>query len=84
MMASASQQPQCIRLLGMSPAGRDFLNKRKKHLGLPLISTVSAAPSEWLWLERKSSQVYALALPEPEKNGLSSLEYTQPPLMIGD
>lgn len=84
MMIPAVEKPQYIRLLGMSPAGRDYLNKRKKELELPLISTVSSFPEDWLMLDRKSSQVYAHVLPEPEKSSLNSLEFAQPPIMIGN
>ncbi|WP_340085246.1 nucleotidyltransferase [Siminovitchia sp. FSL H7-0308] len=84
MMIPAAKKPQYIRLLGMSSAGRDYLNKRKKELELPLISTVSSYPDEWLMLDRKSSQVYAHVLPDPEKSRLVSLEFAQPPIMIGN
>lgn len=83
VMVPAAEKPQYIRLLGMSRTGRDYLNKRKKELELPLISTVSSFPEDWLVLDRKSSQVYAHVLPEPEKSSLFSLEFAQPPIMIG-
>lgn len=78
---AAGETPRYIRLLGMSAKGRAYLNKVKKDLPLPLISTVSSFPKDMLALDRKAALVYSQILKEPERSSLLSLEYAQPPIM---
>jgi len=82
MMLAAADQPQYIRLLGMSSKGRSYLNKIKKDLSLPLVSTISKQPTDMLSLDKKSTLVYAQALKEPERKNLYSMEFSQPPIMV--
>lgn len=78
---SAGEAPGYIRLLGMSAKGREYLNKVKKDLSLPLVSTISSFPQDMLALDRKAALVYSQALKEPARKDLLSLEYAQPPIM---
>lgn len=81
---SAGETPGYIRLLGMSPKGREYLNKVKKDLSLPLVSTVSSFPEEMLALDRRASIVYSHVLKEPARSRLLSMEHAQPPIMINE
>ena len=71
-------RPQYIRLLGMSDAGRAYLNSIKKDLELPLISR-AAAGAEQAELDIRSSQVYAL----PLAAGLKK-EFSQAPILYSN
>ncbi|MEK3887079.1 nucleotidyltransferase [Bacillus sp. FSL K6-3431] len=74
------KNPSYIRLLGMSEAGRIYLNQVKKDLPIPLIAKVSAFPKELLQLDLKAANVYTLGLSEPERSKLFKLEFEQPPI----
>ncbi|GIN91479.1 nucleotidyltransferase [Siminovitchia terrae] len=78
---SVGETPGYIRLLGMSANGREYLNKVKKDLSLPLVSTVSSFPQDLLALDRKAALVYSQVLKEPARSRLLSMEYAQPPIM---
>lgn len=80
-MEAAGETPKYIRLLGMSPKGREYLNKVKKDLPLPLVSTVSAFPEAMFTLDRRAALVYSQVMKEPARNNLFSMEYAQPPIM---
>jgi len=78
---SLDNNPQYIRLLGMSEKGRKYLNSIKKELQVPLISKISGFQNDMLLLDLKASDIYALALPEPERSALLKLEFAQPPIL---
>lgn len=80
-MKHASIQPKYIRLLGMTEIGRKYLSGIKKELPLPLISKVSAFPSEMLSLDLNAADVYALGLLEPARTKMLALEFAQPPIL---
>ncbi|VEF48514.1 Protein of uncharacterised function (DUF795) [Bacillus freudenreichii] len=80
-MKSAGETPEYIRLLGMSAKGREYLNKVKKDLPLPLVSTVSAFPEAMFTLDRRAALVYSQVMKEPARSDLFSMEYAQPPIM---
>ncbi|RST75386.1 nucleotidyltransferase [Siminovitchia acidinfaciens] len=80
-MNSAGETPGYIRLLGMSAKGREYLNKVKKDLPLPLVSTVSAFPEALFTLDRRAALVYSQVMKEPARSDLFSMEYAQPPIM---
>ncbi|MED1202184.1 nucleotidyltransferase [Heyndrickxia acidicola] len=75
-----SRAPEYIRLLGMNQKGREYLNKVKKELSLPLVSRLAAISPELTRLDVKSSLVYAHVLSEPARQRLLKMEYAQPPL----
>ncbi|MFD1705778.1 nucleotidyltransferase [Siminovitchia sediminis] len=80
-METAGNKPQYIRLLGISAGGRAYLNKVKKDVSLPIVSTVSSFPEDLLRLDRKAALVYSQALSETKRDRLFTLEYAQPPIM---
>jgi predicted nucleotidyltransferase len=79
-MLERSQAPEYIRLLGMNQKGREYLNKIKKELALPLVSRLASLSPELIKLDVKSSQVHAHVLNEPARQRLLKMEYGQPPL----
>lgn len=70
-----------LRLLGMSEGGREYLNNKKKHFSLPLVSKPSASKTE-LELDIRSSRLYALGATGENQNRLLKLEFSQPPIQI--
>lgn len=69
-----------LRLLGMTNKGRDFLNKRKSKLSIPLVSKLSSFQNEQIHLDIKAARVYALGVKEEAKQLLLEKEFSQPPI----
>ncbi|MBS4198844.1 nucleotidyltransferase [Bacillus sp. FJAT-49732] len=78
---SLDKNPQYIRLLGMNERGREYVRTIKKELQVPLISKVSGFQNDMLELDLKASNIYALALSEPERSILLKQEFAQPPIL---
>lgn len=66
-----------IRILGFSPKGKQYLNKIKKELTLPLITNYKPNISKLLDLELKITKIYSL----PLTNNLIDLEFRQKPII---
>ncbi len=79
---SFGNEPQYIRLLGMSQSGQKYLSAIKKDLEIPLISRVSAQQNQMLALDIKATHIYAHGLSEPYRSKLLDLDYRQPPIMM--
>ncbi|KON89207.1 hypothetical protein AF332_21965 [Sporosarcina globispora] len=71
-----------LRLLGMSKNGREYLNRHKSDLQLPLISRISSQAVQQLHLDIKASRVYAMAIDGELQRTLLQKEFKQPPIMI--
>jgi hypothetical protein len=71
-----------LRLLGMTTNGREYLNKKKKDLSLPLVSKLSSFKESEINLDVKAARVYALGVPNHLKNELFKQEFNQPPIYI--
>lgn len=69
-----------IRVLGFSEKGRNYLNKIKKEVDIPIISNFSKSKSKMLDIEFKATCVYASTLPEQEKKELIEKEYKHHPM----
>lgn len=71
--------PSYLRLLGMSAAGRQYLNGQKKNIGLPLISRAADLAEPMGEIDIHASSMYFLGL------GADNLkrEYTTPPIYFG-
>ncbi|WP_113927405.1 nucleotidyltransferase [Bacillus sp. P14.5] len=79
----AHKSPQYIRLLGMTEAGRQYLNTIKKDLGLPLISKLSSADREMISLDIKAAEIFSLGAVDPElQMKLLQQEFKQPPIYL--
>src|SRR5699024_2542540 len=61
-MAAVQSHPQAtyIRLLGMSKKGQIYLNRKKKNLGLPIVTTLSQHDDPLQILDEWSPGCYAL------------------------
>ncbi len=82
-MAQRHRSPTYIRLLGMNRKGREFLNKQKKELSLPLISKLSSAKEQNILLDVRAAEVYSLGLSNPEaRKRLLHQEWSQPPILF--
>ncbi|HEX7065657.1 MAG TPA: nucleotidyltransferase [Bacillales bacterium] len=69
-----------IRLLGMSEKGQTYLNRIKKNLELPLVSTLSQHVDPLLDLDKRAADCYALGFPEAVRTGKLQEEYSTPPI----
>lgn len=81
-MNTEIEKAEYLRLLGMTTKGKEYLNKNKNNLGLPLISRVSANQSPQLKLDIRASKVYGLAAPSIYQKKLVEIEFKQPPIII--
>lgn len=68
-----------IRVLGFNQNGRNYLNKIKKEIEIPIITNYSDIKDEMLELEFKVNGIYASIF--KEKNYLSELEYKHKPVI---
>ena len=55
-----------IRLLGFNTKGKEYLNKHKKEISLPLISKISKEKDKMLELELNTTKIYTLPYKESE------------------
>ena len=79
--ANSWQEIESIRILGFSKDGQTYLNKIKKDIKLPIITTFSKGNSDMLKYEQVITSIYASILPEKEKNILIKQEYQNKPKM---
>ncbi|WP_203362213.1 nucleotidyltransferase [Bacillus sp. REN10] len=77
-MKQAMSSVRYIRLLGMNEHGREYMNKMKKEISLPLI-TRAASHKELLALDIKASDVFMQGVQTPE---LLNIEFTHPPVLL--
>jgi len=79
--AAKFREVEYIRLLGFSNKGKNYLNKIKKELTLPVLSNYSPKVSDMLSLEMRATSIYSLLLKE-ESNDLIEKEYKMSPINI--
>ncbi|WP_203290111.1 nucleotidyltransferase [Metabacillus indicus] len=79
-MLQAGGRAPYLRLLGMSGAGRSYLNMVKKNLETPLVSVLSSFSHPLLELDIKASGVHAMILPEPLRSQCIKREYSTRPI----
>lgn len=80
-MVTLSEKASYLRLLGMTSKGREFLNKNKSHLSLPLISKLSSYKENEINQDIKAARVYSLGIPSHIKNKMIRQEY-EPPIYL--
>ena len=68
-----------IRILGFNEKGKDYINKIKKEVNIPVISNFSKNKSEMIKMEFQATCVYASILNEKEKKDLIQKEYIYHP-----
>ncbi|MFK3959408.1 nucleotidyltransferase [Pseudalkalibacillus hwajinpoensis] len=71
-----------VRILGMTKAGRSFLNERKNSLPVPLVSNINQFDHPFLAVERRASQVYALGYSGFHQEAFLQKEHKSVPIMI--
>jgi predicted nucleotidyltransferase len=71
-----------MRLLGMSLAGREYLNKMKSHFSLPLVSKLSSFKEKSINLDIKAAKVYSCALSGEKQVKHLKMEFNQPPIYM--
>jgi predicted nucleotidyltransferase len=82
-MLKLQEYPNYIRLLGMTGSGREYLNRIKKQLPIPLISNWSSIGEEQKYLDMKAAEIYALGLQNPKsREDLLKQEWKQPPIIL--
>lgn len=81
-MTRHSENASYLRLLGMTSIGREYLNKKKSHLSLPLISKLASFKEKEINLDIKAARIYSLGIPSHLKNKMLRQEFEQPPIYI--
>lgn len=70
-----------IRVLGFDINGKQYLNKIKKDIDIPMITNFSSIESKMLNLEYKATSVYASILSEQDRIKVIESEYKNTPIM---
>ena len=81
-MSMEEEKASYLRLLGMTTSGREYLNKHKADLALPMISRISSTKDQQLLLDIKASRVYAMGASGFAQKKLLEKEFKQPPIII--
>jgi predicted nucleotidyltransferase len=81
-MDRSQEKATYLRLLGMTTTGKEYLNKRKTHFSLPLVSKLSSYKQKEIHLDIKAARIYALGVPSQLRNALLMQEYKQPPIFV--
>lgn len=81
-MQRFTEKASYLRLLGMTRNGKEYLNKQKSHLSLPLIAKLSAFKSEEILLDIKAARIYSLGAGRKHESKPENLEFKQPPIYI--
>ena len=69
-----------IRLLGFSNKGRDYLNKIKKDIDIPIISKFTREKDKMLEYEYLSTKIYSLVFDKDKAKSLIEAEYKMKPI----
>lgn len=77
--ANKMKDIEYIRILGFNQLGRNYLNKIKKKMKIPIISNYSGISSEMLKIEMRVTSIYSLFLPLEKQNDFIKREYQNKP-----
>ena len=69
-----------IRLLGFSNKGRDYLNRIKKDIDIPIISKFTREKDKMLEYEYKITKIYSLVFAKDKSKSLIEAEYKMKPV----
>lgn len=83
-MKTRMEKVSYMRLLGMTEKGRKYLNSRKAHLPIPLISKISSYKADNIALDIRASRVYAMGAKKNFQQELIEMDHIKPPIYIGD
>jgi predicted nucleotidyltransferase len=78
------EAPSYLRLLGMTQAGRLYLNENKKDLKLPLVSKVAAYSDPSMKMDVHATDMYALGIAQGTGQTLIGADYKHAPIFIRD
>lgn len=76
------ESPSYLRLLGMTQAGRLYLNKNKKRLKLPLVSKAAAFSDPSLITDIHAANMYALGIAKGTDQSILHSDYVNAPIFI--
>ena len=79
-MAKEFKEVKYIRLLGFSNKGRDYLNKIKKAVDIPIISKFTREKDKMLEYEYKITKIYSLVFDKDKAKSLIEAEYKMKPI----
>ena len=79
-MAKEFKDIKYIRLLGFSNKGRDYLNKIKKDVDIPIISKFTREKDKMLEYEYKITKIYSLVFDKDKAKSLIEAEYKMKPI----
>ena len=79
-MAKEFKDIKYIRLLGFSNKGRDYLNKIKKAVDIPIISKFTREKDKMLEYEYKITKIYSLAFDKDKAKSLIEAYYKMKPI----
>ena len=79
-MAKEFKDIKYIRLLGFSNKGRDYLNKIKKDIDVPIISKFTREKDKMLEYEYKITKIYSLVFDKDKAKSLIEAEYKMKPI----
>ena len=79
-MAKEFKDIKYIRLLGFSNKGRDYLNKIKKAVDIPIISKFTREKDKMLEYEYKITKIYSLTFDKDKAKSLIEAEYKMKPI----
>ncbi len=79
---SSMKNPSYLRLLGMTSAGRLYLNEHKKRLKLPLISKAAAFSDPSLDFDIHASDMYALGIGNGTSSSRIGVDYNTHPIIV--
>jgi predicted nucleotidyltransferase len=79
-MRMEEEKVSYLRLLGMTEAGRMYLNRLKKNCPLPIIAKRASFDHQQLAIDTKAAQIYAMGIPIKYRQRAIELEYTQQPI----
>lgn len=71
-----------LRLLGMTKNGRDYLNRYKKEISLPIVVKRASFDDPLIRIDSKAARIYAMGLPQKYRQKALELEFSQHPLYI--
>ena len=79
-MAKEFKEVKYIRLLGFSNKGRDYLNKIKKDINIPIISKFTREKDKMLEYEYLCTKIYSLVFDKDKSKSLIEAEYKMKPI----
>ena len=79
-MAKEFKDIKYIRLLGFSNKGRDYLNRIKKYVDIPIISKFTREKDKMLEYEYQITKIYSLVFDKDKAKSLIEAEYKMKPI----